>query len=91
MLKPVPRREKRLSLQRFSIGRTTLGAKAGANMIELRCCRDLALKLGAIGPETIAHHKAMRDAGDLLVRDQSGAALFWQWQRSRDTIAARSS
>jgi hypothetical protein len=80
--------------------RSDLGAPIGAReaggkhraMIELRAGRDLALKLGAVRPLSIAHHRAMRDAGDLLVRNQDGAALFWSWQRSRgDTIVATSS
>jgi len=51
-------------------------------VIELRCSRDLALKLGAFPPETIQHHKKLaRDATFMLVRDKrTGWALFWQWQ-----------
>lgn len=48
--------------------------------IELRCSRKLALWLGAMAPETLAHHKRMRDAGDLLVRDEANDPLFWEWQ-----------
>lgn len=49
--------------------------------IELRCSRDLALRLGAIAPETTAHHRALMQGGNLLLRDvQTGWALFWPWQ-----------
>jgi hypothetical protein len=50
-------------------------------MIELRCSRDLAMRLGAIIPETMTHHKLMRDSGHyLLVRDkQTSWPMFWQW------------
>lgn len=48
--------------------------------IELRCSRDLALKLGAISPDSVAHHKAMREAGHLMVRDTiTSWPLFWPW------------
>lgn len=62
-------------------------------MTELRCTRDLALRLGAIGPETIAHHRELRDAGHMLVRDgQTSWAMFWPWQLTKDDlVAARSS
>lgn len=57
---------------------------------ELRCSRDLALKLGAVAPLTLDHHRVLRDAGHLLVRDlASGWALFWPWQNLDST--ARSS
>lgn len=60
---------------------------------ELLCSRDLALKLGAISPETTKHHREMRDAGDMLIRDRStGWALFWPVMLTReDLVAARSS
>lgn len=60
---------------------------------ELRCSRDLALRLGAIGPETIAHHKELRAAGHMLVRDPAtGWPSFWPWVMSgEDMAAARSS
>lgn len=62
-------------------------------MTELRCSRDLALRLGAIGPETIAHHRQLRDEGHMLVRDgRTGWAMFWPWElRGEDLVAARSS
>jgi hypothetical protein len=57
-------------------------------MLEVRCSRDLALSLGAILPETISHHKSLRDAGHLVVRDRETSwPLFWPWQLSRDDIA----
>jgi hypothetical protein len=50
--------------------------------VELRCSRDLALRLGAITPETVKHHLALRDAGHLLVRDKTtGWPMFWPWLR----------
>jgi hypothetical protein len=57
-------------------------------MLELRCSRDLAWALGAISPETIAHHKTLRDAGHLMVRDiETSWPMFWPWQLSRDHVA----
>jgi hypothetical protein len=55
--------------------------------IELRCSRDLALWLGAVHPETAAHHKQLRDSGHyLLVRDKTtGWPMFWPW--IKDLIA----
>lgn len=49
--------------------------------MELRCSRDLALRLGAVKPETLDEHKQLRDAGfHLLVRDpETSAPLFWLW------------
>ena len=50
-------------------------------MIELRCSRDLALRLGAITPQTKEHHRWMLEAGWLMVRDlATGWPMFWQWQ-----------
>jgi hypothetical protein len=48
--------------------------------IELRCTRDLALRLGATMPETTAHHRQLRDQGDLPVCDprQPWLATFWR-------------
>lgn len=62
-------------------------------MMELRCSRDLALRLGAVVPETTKRHREMRDAGDLLVRDgQTGWAMFWRWELTKqDLVTARSS
>ena len=57
--------------------------------IELRCSRDLALRLGAITPETVKHHIQLRDAGHLLVRDKTtGWPMFWPW--IKDLIAKSS-
>ena len=48
---------------------------------ELRCSRDLALRLGAITPATMREYRSMQEAGWLLVRDpQSGWPAFWEWQ-----------
>jgi hypothetical protein len=48
-------------------------------MIELRCSRDLGLRLGAIMPETTDQHRTFaRSAAFILVRDlQTGWAMFW--------------
>lgn len=55
--------------------------------IELRCSRDLALRLGAIGPETIAHHKALRDAAHLMIRDKvTSWPMFWPWVQESATV-----
>jgi hypothetical protein len=60
---------------------------------ELRCTRDLALRLGAIGPETIAHHRELKHAGHMLVRDtETSWPMFWPWELSRaDMATAKSS
>jgi hypothetical protein len=57
--------------------------------IELRCARDLALRLGATMPETTAHHRQFRDQDDLLVRDprQAYVATFWPWALSAQEMA----
>jgi hypothetical protein len=62
-------------------------------MTELLCSRELALRLGAIVPETTKHHRELRDAGHMLVRDgRTGAAMFWKWELTReDLVTARSS
>lgn len=62
-------------------------------MMELRCSRDLALRLGAVTPETTKRHREMRDAGHMLIRDnQTGRAMFWPMQSTReDLVTARSS
>lgn len=62
-------------------------------MTELLCSRDLAIRLGAIVPETVRHHRELRDAGDLLVRDcRTGLAMFWPLELTReDLVTARSS
>jgi hypothetical protein len=63
-------------------------------MIELRCSRDLAVRLGAFWPETTRHHRELRDGGEhMVVRDRETSwPMFWKWQMSRaDMAAARSS
>lgn len=61
--------------------------------MELLCSRDLALRLGAVMPETTKHHRELRDAGHLLVRDgRTGWAMFWPWELTKqDLVTARSS
>lgn len=61
--------------------------------MELRCSRDLALRLGAVDPIGIEHHRAMKNAGDLLVRDvETSRPMFWAWVDSvTRLIAAKSS
>lgn len=51
--------------------------------MELRCSRDLALWLGAIEPTNLDHHKELKLAGHMLIRDGTGAALFWPWTSDR--------
>lgn len=62
-------------------------------MTELLCSRDLALRLGAVVPESTRHHREMRDAGHMLIRDgQTGWAMFWALELTReDLVSARSS
>jgi hypothetical protein len=58
-------------------------------MIELRCDRDLVLKLGAVILGTLKHDRELRDAGQhMLIRDQSTFVLFWRWQVTRSEMAA---
>jgi hypothetical protein len=56
---------------------------------ELRCARDLSLRLGATMPETAAHHRQLRDHGDLLARDpqQPYLATFRSWQTTPQQMA----
>ncbi len=57
--------------------------------MEIIMQRDLALRLGAVTPENVRHHRAMRNAGDMLIRDRATMwPLFWQWQISPQDIAA---
>jgi len=45
---------------------------------ELRISRELALRLGAIDPETIAEYHEMRRAGLMLLREpETGRPMFW--------------
>ncbi len=47
---------------------------------ELLCPRELAERLGAVSPVTVDHHRRLRDAGHLLVRDYgTGWPMFWPW------------
>jgi len=47
---------------------------------ELVCSRDLAEKLGAVSPMTIDHHRRLRNAGNILMRDRAtGGPMFWPW------------
>ncbi len=58
--------------------------------IELRCSRDLALRIGVIEPEDHEHYKRMRDLGHLRVRGTyMQYSMFWPWQI--DPVTARSS
>ena len=61
--------------------------------IELRCTRDLALRLGAIVPDTVDHHRQLRDSGQYLqVRDtETGWPLFWLWMGSPPRLIEASS
>jgi len=56
---------------------------------ELLCSRELAQRLGAISPMTKEQHRALRDAGYLLVRDpMTSWALFWPWVPDEVTRAS---
>lgn len=52
----------------------------------LRCNHDLAVRLGAVWPQTTAHHRELIAASDgspgmLIIRDQAtGWPLFWHLQ-----------
>lgn len=49
--------------------------------MELRCTRDLALKLGAMTPETIHRHQMLKNSGlHLLIRDERSLPMFWLLQ-----------
>src|SRR5262245_28500119 len=61
------------------------GAGAGAyqfafcgGLMELLCPRDLALRLGAIEPANIVHHRELKAHG-MLIRDERAQPLFWLW------------
>lgn len=46
--------------------------------LELRCSRDLALRLGAVEPSTVVEHKRMKGLGTyMIVRDEFARPLFW--------------
>lgn len=46
--------------------------------MELLCTRDLALRLGAIEPETPAATRELKRAGHMLLRDiETNDPLFW--------------
>lgn len=47
---------------------------------ELRCSRELAIKLGAISPANAAEHRALKSLGHLLIRDEDQQALLWASQ-----------
>lgn len=47
--------------------------------MELICSRELALRLGAVKPDDIGHHRKLKAEGHLLIRDEQGGALFWPW------------
>lgn len=48
--------------------------------MELRCPRELALRLGAIVPLDLDAQKALKNAHNLLVRDPVTAdPVFWPW------------
>lgn len=51
-------------------------------LIELRCSRELALKLGCVEPTSLDEHKQMRASGlYLLARDPvKMVAMFWLLQ-----------
>lgn len=57
--------------------------------MELRCSRAVALLLGAINPESIEEHRAMKKAGHLLIRDEAGSPLFWPWSTNAPSSILR--
>lgn len=60
-------------------------------MTELRCGRDLALRLGALSPVNAEHHRQLRADGHLLIRDPvSGFPAFWPWQLPLAELSASS-
>jgi hypothetical protein len=61
--------------------------------MELHCSRDLALRLGAVGPETMAQRKELKNAGHLLVRDpETSWPMFWPWQvTTTEMVTSKSS
>lgn len=54
--------------------------------LELRCSRDLALRLGAVAPLTVVDIKRMKAEGCMVIRDELAQPLFW---RRADGIVAR--
>ena len=60
--------------------------------LELRCSRDLALRLGAVSPHNGTHFRVLVAAGHILIRDTtSGWPLFWAPVSSDVPANARSS
>lgn len=57
-----------------------------SGVLELRCSRDLALRLGAVQALTSVEHKRMKIEGYLVIRDEFAQPLFW---RRADGIVAR--
>lgn len=49
------------------------------SMIEIRMSQDLALRIGAIQPQTLEEHRAWRESGGcFMVRDpRTMAVMFW--------------
>lgn len=51
--------------------------------MELLCSRDLAIKLGALVPDSLEHFKHLRGLGYMRVRDPAtGQPMFWPQQIS---------
>lgn len=49
-------------------------------MVELRCPRELAVRLGAIVPLDLDAQRELKSAANLLVRDPVTAEpVFWPW------------
>jgi hypothetical protein len=66
--------------------------RGGEMTIEIRCSRDLAIRLGAVTPETTKHHREMRDAGHMLIRDGlTGEAVFWPFNLAEYPTTEKSS
>lgn len=71
----------------------SVGPNNMRNVIELHCTRDLALKFGALEPKDNRHHRQLRNAGHLLVRDiETSRPMFWTWALpSTDVVASATS
>ncbi len=57
---------------------------------ELRCPRELALKLGAIEPRDVRHYRELDNGATMLIRDPVSLRPMF-WPRASERMALKSS
>jgi hypothetical protein len=60
--------------------------------MELRCSRDLAVRLGVFWPGKLNHHRDLQEDAEYfrIIDNGTGWAMYWRWQLSRvDRTAAQ--